>query len=322
MRLTLAVGSLLVVPALLLTDAGAAAAPAEDPLAQQREEARSLATEALARIDRGELAEGLALLEQAEAKFHAPTHLLYLAQTRAALGQLVAAAETYERLANETLPNYAPDAFREAQRLGGEELSRLTKRLARARIAFAGPSPASFSVRVDGEARLVFGGVVYVEPGRRSILVESGGRSQQRAVDVSPGSEATATFTWSQGGTAPADRAPPLRTPGIVLLALGGAGAIAGATCGGLSLAKVAELEERCPNKVGCSASDEPLADEARALGNASTALVAVGGAALVTGLVLVLWPAPAPDASATSSLARRVRPWIGPGLLGAEGVW
>ncbi len=59
-----------------------------DDLSQRRDAARELAQRGLQKIDAGDVSGGLALLLEAEAKFHAPTHLLFIAQAYASLGKL------------------------------------------------------------------------------------------------------------------------------------------------------------------------------------------------------------------------------------------
>ena len=93
-------------------------------------------------------------------------------------------------------------------------------------------------------------------------------------------------------------------------MAVGGAAVAAGAITGGLSLVEVDRLDDRCPTKRGCRSEDEVLADRARALGDASTGLFVVGGAAFVTGLVLAL----VPDEPRDPVAGIRVSPAIGLG--------
>lgn len=296
--------------ALLALPTALFAQPADDgKAARARDEARALAQEGLARLDANDPRSAIRLFEQAEAKFHAPTHLLYLAQAHASLGEKVLAARLYERLVSEELPNYAPDAFREAQKIGKTELGGLAAELGRVRLVGRGEG-----VRIDGE--VVTESVWYVAPGAHEVRFEGG----IERIDLAPGAEVEidvappAAVAPAPPVTEPGVR--PLTLAGIITLSVGGAAAVAGGVTGGLSLAKVDELSERCPSKRGCDPRDESLVDDAKTLGDTSTALLVIGGAAFVTGLVLVLVPAddPEPSGSPTS-----FRPLVGPGFVGLD---
>jgi hypothetical protein len=313
---------------LLLSGAPVRAQPTDEgKVAAAREAARSLALKALAKIDAGQVAEGIALLEQAEASFHAPTHLLYLAQAHAAIGHAAVAAQTYDALVREELPNYAPDEFREAERIGRVELAAVESRVGRVKIVLVGANGrAPSTVRVDGSLRKVAADVVFIEPGVHEIEVEIGGQLHKARVTVAAGELQQTIFDVGLqpkvregdvgfAGVEPEAPGPPYVIPGAILLSVGGAALAAGAVTGVLSLQDVGELSDRCPSRIGCDPADRELADRARLRGNVSTAMFAIGGVAAVTGAVLVFIPAPRADAK--TSL---FRPVIGPTFLGVEG--
>src|SRR5690348_5663659 len=62
---------------------------------QERAGARSAASEGIQAFQDGQTEKALKLLEQAESIVHAPTHLLFIALSRAKLGKLVEAREAY-----------------------------------------------------------------------------------------------------------------------------------------------------------------------------------------------------------------------------------
>lgn len=298
---------------LLGSPAAFAQQPGGDAGSTVRDEARSLAKEGLAKLDAGDAKSAIVLFEQAEAKFHAPTHLLYLAQAHVSLGEKVLAARLYQRLVSEVLPNYAPDAFREAQSIGKTELAPLAAQLGRIRLAGAGKD-----VTVDGE--VVEGAEWYVAPGAHDVRFAGGARR----VELLPGAEAVVDVSppAPQDGPQPPAASSglrPLTIGRIVSMSVGGAAAIAGGVLGALSLMKVDEIADRCPTKRGCDPADEALADEARTLGNASTGLLVAGGAAFVTGLVLVLIPGDEPPPSTRTT---GVYPLVGPGFAGVDVVF
>jgi hypothetical protein len=267
----------------------------------------------LAKLDAGDARSAIALFEQAEAKFHAPTHLLYLAQAHVSLGKKVLAARLYQRLVSEVLPNYAPDAFREAQSIGKTELAPLAAELGRIRIVGGGKD-----VTVDGE--VVDQPEWYVSPGAHDVRFDG----ESRHVEVRGGAEAVVDVSPPAPPDGPQPPAAtsalrPLTIGGIVSMSVGGAAGIAGGVLGALSLVKVDELADRCPTKRGCDPADEALAGEARTLGNASTGLLVAGGAAFVTGLVLVLIPGDEPPQPTRTT---GVHPLVGPGFAGVDVVF
>lgn len=296
----------------------------DDQVVERREAARAFALEALAKIDAGRFSEGIALLERAEASFHAPTHLLYLAQAHAALGHVGLAAQTYDALVREQLPDYAPDEFREAERMAQVELEAVQARVGRIELVLLGTGSAPVSVKVDGSPRRVAATLVYVDPGTHDIEVTVAGQVRTSKVTVMAGQ--LETLTLELGATSPEPRrspvgpateggasASPYLVPGVVVLALGGVALAVGTLTGVLSFQDVDQLSDRCPSRVGCDPTDRALADSARVLGNVSTAMFVIGGAAAVTGIVLLLLPAPRP-ASPTAAL------FVGPASLGLTG--
>ncbi len=283
----------LVVAAMVAAPIGSAAAEEAPAGTAARDEARGLAERGLERLDAGDARAAVDLFERAEAKFHAPTHLLYLARARAMLGDLPAAARAYDELVTEGIPNYAPDAFREAQRLGREELQGLRPKLGLLRFAGAGAAAVFVGHdRVSGERW-------YVHPGSHDVTQGEGAGARRQTVVVRAGAEVVIEIERKEAvdraGTGPGGLTPML-VAGVVSVSVAGALATAGAVTGGLSFARVGELSDRCPTKRRCDAEAAALADDARALGDASTVLLVLGGVVGVTGVILtVLGDAPAP---------------------------
>ncbi|MBL8743457.1 MAG: hypothetical protein JNK04_20245, partial [Myxococcales bacterium] len=184
--------------ALLLATNGAFAqgpADGDGKVVAAREAARALALKALAKIDSGQVAEGIALLEQAEASFHAPTHLLYLAQAHASMGHAARAAQTYDTLVREELPNYAPDEFREAERIGRVELRAVESKVGRIKLVLIGaPDGAKPTVRLDGASVPIAADVLYAEPGPREVEVTIGEQTRKARVTARAGQEDSLLF--------------------------------------------------------------------------------------------------------------------------------
>lgn len=293
---------------------------------EAREAARAFALKALAKIDAGQFAEGIVLLEQAEASFHAPTHLLYLAQAHAALGHAGLAAQTYDALVREELPNYAPDEFREAERIGKVELGLVERRVGRVKLVLIGTNSTALQVKLDGTVRRIAGDIVYVEPGAHELEVVIDKHARTGRVSVQAGELQQLIFEFGsvqprvrQGdvgfAAAPPTTGPPYVIPGVIVLSIGGVATVVGALTGVLSFRDVDELSDRCPSRRGCDSADRHLADSARTLGNVSTAMFAIGAAAAVVGVVLVILPAPGDSAS-------KARAMLGPTFVGFEGTF
>ncbi|MBK6516206.1 MAG: hypothetical protein IPG04_19420 [Polyangiaceae bacterium] len=288
-------------------------------MVRAREEARTIAEQGLAKMDAGDFAAAARLLEVAEQRFHAPTHLLFLGQAYTGLGRLAKAASMYRRLLSEQVPNYAPDAFREAQLLGKKELAALEPRVPQVALELDRDA-ALVELTVDGE-KVAFESPLWLDPGDHVLSATAGGVTKVERVSVREAERSVVRFAFGRA-EAPPPEGPagrglgPLALGGIAALSIGGAALVVGAATGGVSLSTVAELEDRCPGKTGCDPADEALADEARLLGDVSTATLVIGGAAAVTGLILVL--VPSPEAPGSTSL----RPLIGPGFLGLTGAF
>src|SRR5690606_32952380 len=75
---------------------------------------------------------------------------------------------------------------------------------------------------------------------------------------------------------------------GWVLVGVGGASLVAGGVTGGLALAGASDLESRCPDR-RCTIADQSDYDTNVALGWTSTITLAVGGALVATGGLLLI---------------------------------
>lgn len=309
----------------------ARAQSSEEEVLKAREAARALATEALSKMDAGKHAEAIQLLDAAEQKFHAPTHLLYLAQCHVALGHLERGASFYQQLTDEQLPNYAPDAFREAQRLGRAELDALLPRLARVSVRTKNlPLAAVVSVAVDGQPATPLPSRLFLTAGQHNLTLTAARQTKVTMVTAATGHDVTVEVAFEakpndrEGPAASGDGgASTLMVSGAITLSIGGAALIVGVATGALSLVKVDSIRDRCPSQVHCDPTDEELADEARQLGDASTAMFVIGGAASVTGIILLAIPGsstPTSGSGAPATAPAAYYPIVGPGFLGLGG--
>lgn len=174
---------------------------------------------------------------------------------------------------------------------------------------------------------------VAIDPGKHTIEAEAPGREPwSTTVDVpdQPGkvtvtipplaalrAAPTAAATATATATAP-DAQPGMsgrKIAGIVVAGVGVASLVAGGVFGGLTLAKVAESKEggHCVdgNPVRCDPTGLSIRKDAETLANVSNITLAVGGVALIGGVVLYL-TAPSTQTKPGAGLTVRVTPVAG----------
>lgn len=304
-----------------------AARPRETP-DMDREAARALAQEGYAHYERGDYEGAVELFREAEERFHAPTHWLYIARASSGLRRLLEAERAYERVLAEALAPGAPRPFVDAQASAREEIGPLRARVPRVTVRITGvPAGVEPVISVDGAPAAPAEGaasgpsdgpgarvrVVRVDPGQRVIRVEVPGAAPiERRVALAEREDRDVAVAFAI--------APPERgsiAPGLIALGLGAAGIGAGAVTGALSLGKVSDLEEACPDK-RCTPAEQSIGDDARALGTASTVAFIAGGALTAAGVaLLVIRPR---LGSSSGGSGPRVEAWVGPGALRVRG--
>jgi hypothetical protein len=318
--------------ALLTLSAACGVAHAQSP--EDIDQARELAGQASDLLDEQRFEEALERVTQAEAKFHAPTHLLMMAEAQIGLGRLVDAVDTYERIAAEPLPSSAPRAFVKAKETARVKLRDLIARIPSLKIVVRGPDSGGVSVTVDdkpfpldadeavrfdpGERRLKVVAQGYVSVERSVILPNRGGVTVEEVLLVKE-SEVEAAPVQPPPARPPdvAVREEPSLVPVWVAFGVGGAGLVVGTVSGVLALKQVGRLSDRCPD-YKCPEKQQERIDSARTLGTVSTIGfgVAVVGAGTGLGLLLLGQQPSDPAAESRSS----VQPWIGLGSAGLEG--
>jgi hypothetical protein len=299
---------------LLLTGAATSARPHE-ALAQKpadnKTKARDLFKAGAKAIEQGKHAEGLPMVEQAEALFHAPTHLLWIARGRAGMGKLIEAKESYKKLVDEQLPAGASDAFREAQATGSTELSEVDKRIPKLVVRPRPANAAGLEIKMNGEAlgadRL---GVPFdVVPGSFTFQARATGLEASNvtvdAVERSTTEVRLVLHPFGQKGpedsgssvvTAKGDDWPSMKIAGVGLMAGGGAALAAGGAMGALYFVRKGEADDKYAEcGASCQEEVESLDSDSALFGNLAIGLLAGGAAVLGTGIVLF---AVAPSAS------------------------
>ncbi len=297
--------------------------------------ARKLAQDAADSLDAGDFAAALERARQAEELYHAPTHILLIAQALEGQGQLAEAADSYERLIAEPLPSKGSTVFRQAQDEGATRLKALVAKIPSLLLKVSGPKPGAATATVDGQPFAGFETARRFNAGEHKLRVEAEGfRPEERTVTLPARGGVVAVEIILRGASeppqpqlptpTPPDTGPrpasPFVAPTIITLSLGVAGLGVGAVTGGLFLSQLSDLKDRCPAD-RCAREEQPNIDETATMGNVSTVALAVGGAATATGVVLLgLWLGDVGRGGAGTDEKRALIPLIGPGWLGVGG--
>ncbi|MEO5726054.1 MAG: hypothetical protein ABI134_06085 [Byssovorax sp.] len=185
-------------------------------------------------------------------------------------------------------------AFKKAGNAAGEKaasdkVDQLEKKLSRLQINAAGDAPG-LVIRRDAEevGKAVLGTPIAVDPGPHVIEATAPGY-QVWQTTVTIGKESDTQSVNIPALTMAAKKANTLRTVSYVVGGVGLAGVVVGGIFGGLAASAKGSLKDECPSDV-CPAG-QPAEDLAGARSKAtiSTIGVAVGGAALATGIVLFI---------------------------------
>jgi len=299
--------------------------------AGEKERARDLFVKGAEAVEAGRPAEGLPLLLEAESLFHAPTHLLYIARAQAATGKLIDARSTYEKLATEKLPPKASKPFQEAQATAKAELPKITDRIPKL-VVRVEPAAAGLDVTLDGATLpRALGEPIEIDPGAHTVVARAPGYLDATVTVTAPEARETVVSVKlspvAKGQDAPSTPTEPdepgpdgMRIASITLMAVGGAGLVAGGALGIVSLLKTSDANDKFETcGLPCKSEIDDLDSEAATLGTASIIGLAAGGAVLGTGLVLYFvgdGGAPEPPQSGSARMI------AGPGYVGVAGSW
>ena len=268
-----------------------------------KSKARDLFKAGAKAIEQGKHAEGLPMVEQAEALFHAPTHLLWIARGKVGVNQLLDARDTYKKLIDEQLPAAASDAFKEAQATASTELAALDKRIPKLIVRPRPENAAGLEIKMNGETltpdRL---GVPFdVPPGSFTFQARATGLEASNvtvdAVERSTTEVRLVLHPFGQRGAedsgasvvkAKEDDWPAMKIAGVSLMAGGAAALAAGGAMGALYFVRTGEADDKYDEcGASCRPEVEALDDDAALFGNLAIGLLAGGGAVLGTGIVL-----------------------------------
>jgi hypothetical protein len=164
---------------------------------------------------------------------------------------------------------------------------------------FAAP-PLEFTIAERGERAVTLA----FAPDARPVLAPKPG----------PVLTSSAAPRRTDGPPVPSRFASPLFLTGV---SLAGAGVVAGAVTGTLSLAAADKVKAECHGLVCPNESMRSTADRSLLFAHVSTGSFALAGVGAVLAVVAVAVPAPAPN-----SQSSRLEPLVGPGTIGIRGVF
>jgi hypothetical protein len=344
--------------AILVTGAASA-----EPTAADRETARSLMTEGRELREKGHVQDALKRFKAADDIMRVPTTGLELARTQATMGLLLEARDTIANIRK--LPSSAsdPEPFKDARAKAEELDNTLEARIPALTIvvqgAAAGETP---TIVVDGSqlAAAVTGLPRRVNAGRHTVVVKTPTSQGEQTVDVKEGEQKEVQVRVSASSKTP-DTTPPegeatqaqaehtsessgptSHSPTVLTwvgISVGGAGLIAGAVTGLLSMSKTSSLKNECTKDVCTSSqarSDYNSAGTLATISDIGFALAGAGAALAVTTLLLGHDASNAPATQSTptegqspsgpdspvSQSRLRIVPWIGLGSAGVVGVF
>jgi hypothetical protein len=299
---------------------------AAEPTASEKETARTMMDEGHARRDAGDHKAALAQFMGADALMHVPTTGIEVGREQIALGQLVEARDTLERIARTPAGAGEPEAFRAARKSADALDEALSGRIPALRVTEVG---GQVDVAIDG-APIPFVALVApikVNPGHHLVSATGPGGAVRQEVNVVEGQTLAVTLTLTGPATPPpASLAPaplPLETspgdhpsslsPAAMWMrwggvGLAGVGVVTGLVTGLMSLSSTSSASKGCVSD-RCPPSTWGDIDSAHTTATISTAAFIVAGAgAILFGASFFVSPAH------EGSAAPHITAWIGPG--------
>lgn len=341
--------SALLASALVVTAARTASA---DPSLSDRETARSLMDDGDAKRDKNDFKAALKSYEAADAIMHVPTTGLEVARAQAQLGLLLEARETLGRVNRLPPKPGEPAPFTAARKTAESLTAEIGARIPSVTVVVTNPEPGQATVVVfDGEIVPPAASAAprKVNPGRHTIVARSGALEKKQDIDVAEREAKTVTIDLkpSKGGAATpptpggdetlATSSTPSSLPKILIFGgfgLGIVGVGVGSVTGLMSISKVSDVKQGCPNNV-CPTTSQGDIDSAKSLGTISTIAFIAGGLGIGAGIIgLVLQskqsstesapPAGTSASSGSSASSAKttltLRPDVGPTWLGMHG--
>ena len=354
----------LVVAAASLGALFAASGARAEPTAADRETARSLMQEARELRDKGHLQDALKRFKAADDLMRVPTTGLELARTQAAMGLLLEARDTIANIRKMPSSPNDPEPFKDARAKMEELDNTLESKIPALNIVVQGAAQGeTATIVVDGAPlpAAVTGLPRRVNTGRHTVVVKTATMQGEQTVDVKEGEQKEVQVTLTAAANNP-EATPPEGEPTpqpehpsepsgptshsptvltFVGIGVGGAGLIAGAVTGLLSMSKTSSLKTECLPGGHCT-SDHGLSDynSASSLATISDIGFIAGGVGAAVAVISLIvghqastaaagestpeaQPSASPAADTPAPQSRlQVVPWIGVGSAGVTGVF
>jgi hypothetical protein len=284
---------------------------------------------ALGAFEQKDYSSALSLFERASLVAPSLTVRLYLARSRAALGQLVNAAADYGSVLSGAGTNETNASQRRAIAEARDELAELRPRIPSVEIALGEAEQRSRNLRLLMDGRLItFSVPIAVDPGHHELIAsDSEGEQSRLSFEIGEGEAKTVGMGWRSISGRANKKAEQImggssarRNWGVVALTVGATGLGLGTVTGIAAMTRYSRAEAHCPAN-RCT-EGPPYPEDAsafRTLRTISAAGYIVGGVGIGTWLGLLL------TTPAATTEHPKVSPWtpvVGMGSAGARYVF
>lgn len=280
-------------------------------------------------FDDGKFEEALPFFQDAFERTESPNASLYVARCLEKLERLdeaymamQATVSLATRKANED------EKYASTRDAAAQELVLLKPRVGLVVVAFTEEYPGAVAKLNDRElSEGELGVAVAVTPGMVTIVGTAEGRETvSKTVEVAGGEMKTVALALAEAaGTpdSPSDDGPgfeitTIRAAGFAVAAVGVAGMVVFAITGSLASSKFSQVEEECGGVRCTDPAYGDEIDEGKTLSTVANVSVAVGGAALIAGVLMIILGGPE-EADAPEAGALRVVPVAGGVGLGVS---
>jgi len=289
------------------------------PSLADKETARALFRLGDDKYQAGDYAGALEAFEAADEIMNVPTTKLERARTLMRLDRLLEAHDMLRRVQSMPVgPDESP-AF-EAARVEAQSLtSEVAARIPSLRVNIRGlPEGVDFELRVD-DAFIPPKAARFprrVDPGEHLVVVIAEGYAvQRRRIVVAQRDSAEVTIDMESDAEVAESEAGLMPWWGWVGFGVGAAGLITGGVTGGITLARVSDLDDQCPDR-RCPATVQEDLDDAEVVSHVSTVGFVVGGVGVAVGVLGLILD---DDGSDEAELVV-ITPCVGPGSVGLRG--
>jgi hypothetical protein len=276
------------------------------PTAEELNEARERFSRGRQLEDEGRFAEALALFQSVGSVKMTPQVRFHIALCLENTGRLAEALATF-RLAAQEAGASAPNVVAEAN----DHIAPLEKRVPTLTVTLVEATPGD-EVAVDGR-RINRDTAEPLDPGPHVVVVRRAGRPMhEQSVTLEEGKNTRLELKAQEGG---GSSGRVQRTLGWTAVGIAAATGVGAGIFAALRADRLAELSAACPKLMGCPRSLEPLVDEGQTYATLVNVFAGLSGAAVVTGVALLLSaPSSAPAKPPSSALELRALPALVPG--------